>query len=102
MRFGPPLTPAATADADAVRATSSQSGRAASAQSATHSSSPGSYFRDIDRQEIGFMLDTGPAVPTAEKTRAGRFSPFPCVFRLYCQNHRILPRQRPANVHNLL
>src|SRR5215475_4449790 len=68
----------------------------------TYASSPGSYFRDIDRQEIGFMLDTGPAVPTAEKTRAGRFSPFPCVFRLYCQNHRILPRQRyrPANFHN--
>ena len=35
-----------------------------------YSSSPGSYFRDIDRQEIGFMLDTGPAVPTAPRKLA--------------------------------
>jgi hypothetical protein len=33
----------------------------------TYSSSPGSYFRNIDRQEIGFMLDTGPAVATAPR-----------------------------------
>jgi len=36
----------------------------------TYSSSPASYLRNIDRQEIGFMLDTGPAVATAQRKLA--------------------------------
>jgi len=76
----------------------------------TYSAAPGAYFRAVDRQEIGFMLDDSPALPTSQR----RYSPnisdpaltsFDYIAKIihFCREHYIDLRifLTPAHAHQL-
>lgn len=71
-----------------------------------YSSSPGAYFRDIDRQEIGFVLDTGlPASGSRKSSTAESLTSLDYIAKIvdFCRENQIDLRLfiTPAHAHQM-